>query len=238
VPDLPYVNPATLRWAARRAGYDLRTFHPSRTPSSSEYSLWEYAVVKPEGAQGTPHATTQSGAITTDVLARSALLSPWREFETPHGRLLLVRTRHGLPPADLRPRNGRIDLEAGSAFWHLGDGWSFREEWGRWAIGDRAVLRVELPRGVAHRVTLSLAPPEPLVGAQVVTVRYDGRRLRSFRLDQPAWAWDEQPLELPAGVATGGIDVLSLSFTHTVRAGPDDPRALAAAVRFVRFEPY
>jgi 4-amino-4-deoxy-L-arabinose transferase-like glycosyltransferase len=237
VPDLPYVNPATLRWAARRAGYDLRTFHPSRPPSVAEYSFWEYALVKPRGAQGTRHATRESAAITADVTSRPDLLAPLRTLASPDGPLLLVRTRHSLPPADLRPRDGRIDLSDEAAFWHLGDGWSFREAWGRWAIGDRAVLRVELPRGVARRMTLSIAPPEPMVGAQVVTVRYGQRRLRSFRLEPPAWAWQEQSLELPAGVATGGIDLLSLSFTGTVPASANDPRALAAAVRFVRFEP-
>ena len=238
VPDLPYVNAGTLRWAARRARYDLRTFHPDRPPSPEEFSIWEYALVKPGGAQGTAHATLRSAAISADLLARPEPLPPVGAFASPDGPLLLLRTRHSHPPPDLRPRDQRIDLHDEAAFWHLGDGWSFREPWGRWAVGGSAVLRVELTRDVAHRVTVSIAPPESLAGAQVVTVHYAGRRLRSFRLDGAAWAWEDAAMELPAGVATGGIDELRLSFAQVVPAGgADTMRDLAAAVRFVRFEP-
>jgi 4-amino-4-deoxy-L-arabinose transferase-like glycosyltransferase len=238
VPDLAYVNAATLRWAARRAGFELRTFHPDRVPTEPEYSAWEYALVKTEGGQGRPYATQGSASITADVMARRDSFPPVRSFDSPDGPLLLVRTRHSVPPADLRPPGGRIDLQDASTLWHLGDGWSVREDWGRWATGGRAVLRVELPRGAAQRVTLSLCPPESLAGAQVVTVRYGARRLRSFRLDRPAWEWEEQSMVLPEGVATGGIDELSLSFSRKVASGgAAAARTLAAAVRWVRFEP-
>lgn len=238
VPDLPYANAATLRWEARRAGFDLRTFHPSQLPAPAEYSFWEYALVRPRGEQGTAHTTGETAAITAGVMARRDELQPLRAFDAPGGPLLLVRTRHGFPPPDLRPREARIDLADDAAFWHLGDGWSFREPWGRWALGPRAELRVQLPRGVPHRLTLAIASVGPLgEEEQVVTVRYGERRLRSFRLEQAAWSWEEQPLELPAGVATGGIDTITLSFSRTVSATDEEPRPLAAAVRFVRFEP-
>ncbi len=238
VPDLPYLNAATFRWAAYQAGYRLEAFHPDATPSLAEYSLWEYALVKPQGRQGTPHATRGSEALTADVMSRRDLLPPVWAFGSREGPVLLVRTRHSAPPSDLRPRDGRVDLQDPSVFWHLGEGWSFREPWGRWATGGHAVLRVQLPAGVAQRVTVSLAPPDALVAQQVVTVRFGGRRLRSFRLDRAAWDWDDVAMELPSGLASGGIDTLSLAFSRSVpAAGADAARELSAAVRFVRFEP-
>jgi hypothetical protein len=238
VPDLPYVNAATFQWAARQAGYELQAFHPDVTPTRAEYSVWEYALGKPDGPQGTPHATLASVSLTADVMARHDVFVPLWAYGSPEGPLLLVRTRHSVPPPDLRPRGDTIDLRDEAAFWHLGPGWSFQEPWGRWAVGGQAVLRVTLPAGRACRAIVSMTPPEPLVGAQVVTARFRGRRLRSVRLDRPTWDWEDVALEIPAGLATGGIDELSLTFARSVPAGgPDAARSLSAAVRWVRFEP-
>ena len=114
VPDLAYVNAATLRWAARRAGFELRTFHPDRVPTEPEVLGLGVRARETEGGRGPAVRHAGSASITADVMARRDSFHAGRSFGSPDGPLLLVRTRHSVPPADLRPPGGRIDLQDAS----------------------------------------------------------------------------------------------------------------------------
>ncbi|HET7292880.1 MAG TPA: hypothetical protein VFM88_10680 [Vicinamibacteria bacterium] len=238
LPDLPYVNPASFSWAACRQRVPLEAFHPMRAETGDGYSAWEYVVLRPAGDQGTRHATLLTAEITAALLAQPGLFARVGEFDSPGGSLVLLRSRRTIPPGDLRPVAGRIDLSDPAIRWHLGEGWSFREPWGRWALGDRAALRVQLAPGAAYRLGLVMSPPEELKDGQVVTVRYGGHHLASIALTNDPWDWRRWEVAIPERIATGGIDTLEFSFGDSVGPGPDGSRRpLAAAFRSVDFTP-
>jgi len=234
LPDFPYINPASISWAAQRAGFRVDALHPTR-PASEGYSEWEYVLLKADGEQGTPHATQHSASIAAEVLRQPALFMFIKDFDSPVGRFSLWRTWHSVPPPTLYPRGGTIDLADPSTYWHLGEGWSFSEFWGRWAVGNRATLRVQLPPRPGHRLQIDMCPPKELVGIQVVSLRYRGRLLGSFLLGNQPWAWRRWEVVVPEYLATSAIDVLELTFSHTLHDPAADERPLAVAVRSVVF---
>jgi 4-amino-4-deoxy-L-arabinose transferase-like glycosyltransferase len=235
VPDLSTVNPNSLTWLARRMGYRLEARHP-RDVAEIEPLGWEYVLVKPEGDQGASHTTASSADVTRRILAAPAAFRVSAELAGPGGeRLLLLRTPGSVPPPDLRA--DVIDLASPSSRWHLGPGWGALEPAGRWALGRRAVVRVERPAGRASTMSVELAPYPELPRSQVVTVRYRGAVLAAWRPAGPAGGVFE--VEVPAALPTGGIDELTLEFAVSARPSElgvsGDPRDLAVFVREVRF---
>jgi hypothetical protein len=237
VPDLATVNPNTLAWLARRQGFRLEAHHP-RDPAEVDAQAWEYVLLKPEGDQGANHTTEASAAITARVLAVGEAFLPVQDFAGVAGEILsLRRTRASIPPADLRA--SEIEMTSPTSRWHLGEGWGSAEAAGRWAIGREAVVRIQLEGGRPHRLKAELSPFSRLMRPQVVTVRYRGALLATWRPTDLGWGVFKA--DIPAGLATGGIDEIRLGFAERGRPSDlglsADTRPLAVYFRRVRFEP-
>ena len=235
VPDFATVNPNTLTWLARRAGFRLDAHHPT-DPREVDAEFWEYALLRPEGEQGAAHTTQASAQITARVLEQADFL-PVQDFPGPAGPLRLLRTRASRPPPDLRAEV--IELSSPAARWHLGKGWGLAEAAGRWALDREAVIRVELEPGRMHRLKVDLSPFTHLARPQVVTVRFHGEELARWTLTNPGGVFEAT---VPARLPTGGIDEVVLAFSEHARPSElglsADDRPLAAFVRQVRLKPH
>ncbi len=237
VPDLETVNPNSLAWLARRGGYRLDAHHPWHV---AEFDLqsWEYVLIKPEGSQGASHTTLASDALTRRILGGPEAFRVVEEFVGPEAQsLVLLRTLASLPPDHLRA--SVIDLASPASRWHLGDGWGRLEPAGRWGLGRRAVVRIQLEAGRAYRMEVDLAPFSRLARPQLVTVRYGDTVVAGWRLADAGGGVFSA--EVPSPLPTGGIDEVSLAFAEHARPADlglsGDERPLAAFVRRIRFHP-
>jgi hypothetical protein len=236
VPDLSTVNPNTLAWLARRAGFRLDAHHPQDAAEVDALS-WEYALIKPEGDQGAAHTTGASAAITARVLDQADAFEAIQDFTGRAGTLRLLRTRASVPPPGLRAEI--IELSSPAARWYLGEGWGMAEAAGRWALGRDAVVRVQLEAGRAYRLKVDLAPFPRLAHPQAVTVSYREVVLGTWHPADPGGR--VYGAEIPAGLPTGGIDEVRFRFAERARPSElglsGDTRTLAAFFRRVRIVP-
>jgi 4-amino-4-deoxy-L-arabinose transferase-like glycosyltransferase len=239
LPESRIMNPDTLTWQARLNGFRLRATSLRGRPPPEAVEL-DFVLLNAASDQSAYHASDEEIVATAALLARRDEFVDVAELESrPLGRLTLLRSRIAVPPPDLRPPRGEIDLSDPRAHWYLGQGWSFPEASARWALAPEAALRVQLEPGRAQRLVVEMAPYPRLAQPQVVTVRYQGAVVATWAPTRGEWrAWEA---EIPGRLVSGGVDELRFSFTQAARPsdmeGSPDTRLLAVFVKRVRFEP-
>ena len=112
----------------------------------------------------------------------------------------------------------------------LGDGWSTPEEWGRWAEGQSAAVRVAVESGHDYRILIEAFPfCPPAFKGQTMEIEWNGKPLgwhEFANCENETLAFD-----LPAAEISGGWNDLRFEFglaLSPAQAGmSDDQRALS-----------
>lgn len=115
-----------------------------------------------------------------------------------------------------------------------GVGWGHREEWGRFALGRRAVLRLPVhTRGDTLQVEVATFPT--MDGIQTMRIVYDQELQYEAVIGGGPWQW--QTIEVPIGSVNAGVEWRNLEITFQFArrwiAGNTDLRLLALPVKRV-----
>lgn len=226
--------------------------HPLRVVAcaGSVLVLWNLAMMS--AAQDGLVRIGESMSFGDAAASQSRALHRWFGNPFTYPASLAFALRNAVPPADydrlsanrflsdpLRPY-GRIDI-GGNDGWLLGDGWHDSEHEGattfRWAASSAAVL-VPLDHRAALTVQVRLhAFTYPGWTGQTVTLTVNGRPFGPLPVQG---GWETLELGTPKEAWRGGVNRVQLDFAAArtpaeVGLG-SDPRPLAAAVDYVRFD--
>jgi hypothetical protein len=144
--------------------------------------------------------------------------------------VVLATRRDELPPdrpvLEADAPSSRQHFESGFLRPESEEGVSFR-----WANRERSTILFRRPSAAVGRAVLEVAPLDGL--SLSVEARLDGRNIGTREL---ASGWQELSFPLPAALAEGSVERLSLRWSSLREASAGDPRRLSARVRALRLE--
>jgi hypothetical protein len=193
-----------------------------------------YLLILPPIPGRLPYADTM--ARTVDYALEILPLEPEPTYD--REGVLAYRVIQPPPRSDLT-----IDFGLEETDMYRGEGWSWNEEIGgvraNWAAAQRARIFVPLRQGGDYKLTIA-ALPFSYQGAptQRVKITMNGHPVSELSL---AANWAHYEVDISSTVVHYGLNELILYFSHLaspqdVLSESSDPRTLAAAVDYVKFE--
>jgi hypothetical protein len=141
--------------------------------------------------------------------------------------------------------DGLIDIGTSEGRKHLGSGWSYDEQAEHftfvWADAPESVLWVAFPQPSDFEVQMRLSPfGYPSAPPQQLSVYVNGTHLRDITLANGGW--QTYAFTLPRSFLAAGINAFQFVYRNAVAPaavlpGSQDPRTLAVAFDFIRFQP-
>jgi hypothetical protein len=119
------------------------------------------------------------------------------------------------------------------------DGWSFRENWGRWAIDTTARIAFSLPEHQAYEMTVKIRSLPSEDKQQIVHLKINDVLIQEIVLTEPHW--QTLTVTVPETAFNGHIELLQFESEYIASPASqglgDDRRRLAFGIEFLSFRP-